>query len=121
MTGGAEPHAQRAYERPGVRGTTLSRDATDLAQRRFYMGQVNVNPPSGPVVVNDGGGFGAGKIIGIILLILIVLVLIIYAGPQIFRSGTSPAPNPTAIPTPTQTFLDILFLARPRTNARSGT
>src|SRR5436189_6198125 len=96
MTEWAEPHAQRAYERPGVRGTTLARDATDLAPRRFYMGQVNVNPPSGPVVVNDGGGFGAGMIIGIILLILIVLVLIFVAGPQIFRSGTSPAPIPTA-------------------------
>jgi len=75
------------------------------------MGQVNVNPPSGPVVVNDGGGFGAGMIIGIILLILIVLVLIIYAGPQIFRSGNSPAPVPTGVPAPTKTFLDILFLA----------
>jgi hypothetical protein len=73
------------------------------------MGQVNVNPPSGPVVVNDGG-FGAGMIIGIILLILIVLVLIFYAGPQIFRSGTSPAPIPTAIPTPTKSFLDILSI-----------
>src|SRR6266704_801320 len=61
------------------------------------MGQVNVNPPSGPVVTNDGG-FGAGMIIGIILLILIVLVLIFYAGPQIFNSGTntrSDKPSPT--------------------------
>jgi len=72
------------------------------------MGQVNVNPPSGPVVVNDGG-FGAGMIIGIILLILIVLVLLLYAGPQIFRSGTSPAPIPTVIPTPTKSLLDILI------------
>ena len=63
------------------------------------MGQVNVNPPSGPVVTNDGG-FGAGMIIGIILLILIVLVLIFYAGPQIFR-GT---------PTNTRSFLDILSI-----------
>ncbi|TME72862.1 MAG: hypothetical protein E6H89_08860 [Chloroflexi bacterium] len=63
------------------------------------MGQVNVNPPSGPVVSNDGG-FGAGMIIGIILLILIVLVLIFYAGPQIFR-GT---------PTNTRSFLDILSI-----------
>ena len=63
------------------------------------MGQVNVNPPGGPVVTNDGG-FGAGMIIGIILLILIVLVLIFYAGPQIFR-GT---------PTNTRSFLDILSI-----------
>ena len=78
------------------------------------MGQVNVNPPSGPVVVNDGG-FGAGMIIGIILLILIVLVLIVYAGPQIFKSGSSPAPNvaPTTAPTvaPTKTLLDTLYIA----------
>lgn len=32
----------------------------------------------------DSDGFGAGTIIGIILLILIVLVLVFYAGPQIF-------------------------------------
>ena len=64
------------------------------------MGQVNVNPPGGPVVSNDGG-FGAGMIIGIILLILIVLVLIFYAGPQIFRGS----------PTNTRSFLDILSLA----------
>ena len=51
------------------------------------MGQVNVNPP--PVVTSDGG-FGAGMIVGIILLILIVLVLIFYAGPQIFSPGTTP-------------------------------
>ena len=63
------------------------------------MGQVNVNPPgSGPVVTNDGG-FGAGMIIGIILLILIVLVLIFYAGPQIFGS-----------PTNTRSFLDVLSI-----------
>ncbi len=49
------------------------------------MSQVNVNP-GGP----DDGGFGAGMIVGIILLILIVLVLIFYAGPQIFNPGTSP-------------------------------
>ncbi len=48
------------------------------------MGQVNVNPPA------SDGGFGAGMIVGIILLILIVLVLIFYAGPQIFSPGTSP-------------------------------
>ena len=56
------------------------------------MGQVNVNPPSGPggpVVVHDDGGFGAGMIIGIILLILIVLVLIFYAGPAIFNPSTN--------------------------------
>ncbi|TMC46009.1 MAG: hypothetical protein E6J23_03680 [Chloroflexi bacterium] len=63
------------------------------------MGQVNVNPPGGPVVSNDGG-FGAGMIIGIILLILIVLVLIFYAGPQIFRGS----------PTNTRSFLDILSM-----------
>ena len=63
------------------------------------MGQVNVNPPgSGPVVTNDGG-FGAGMIIGIILLILIVLVLIFYAGPQIFNPGTN-----------TKSFLDMLSI-----------
>jgi hypothetical protein len=49
------------------------------------MGQVNVNPGG-----NTDGGFGAGMIIGIILLILIVLVLIFYAGPQIFSPGTTP-------------------------------
>ena len=64
------------------------------------MGQVNVNPPSGGPVVTNDGGFGAGMIIGIILLILIVLVLIFYAGPQIFR-GT---------PTNTRSFLDILSI-----------
>src|SRR5439155_853218 len=51
------------------------------------MGQVNVNPPAGGPVVTNDGGFGAGMIIGIILLILIVLVLVFYAGPQIFNSG----------------------------------
>jgi len=61
------------------------------------MGQVNVNPP--PVVTSDGG-FGAGMIVGIILLILIVLVLIFYAGPQIFNPSTN-----------TRSFLDILSLA----------
>jgi len=64
------------------------------------MGQVNVNPPGGGPVVSNDGGFGAGMIIGIILLILIVLVLIFYAGPQIFR-GT---------PTNTRSFLDILSI-----------
>lgn len=64
------------------------------------MGQVNVNPPAGGPVVHDDGGFGAGMIIGIILLILIVLVLIFYAGPQIFNPGTN-----------TRSFLDILELA----------
>ncbi len=49
------------------------------------MGQVNVNPPG-----STDSGFGAGMIIGIILLILIVLVLIFYAGPQIFGGGTTP-------------------------------
>jgi hypothetical protein len=47
------------------------------------MGQVNVNPGG-----STDSGFGAGMIIGIILLILIVLVLIFYAGPQIFGGGT---------------------------------
>ena len=63
------------------------------------MGQVNVNPPGGPVIVHDEGGFGAGMIVGIILLILIVLVLVLFAGPQIFNSGTN-----------TRSFLDILTL-----------
>ena len=62
------------------------------------MGQVNVNPGGGPVTTD--GGFGAGMIIGIILLILIVLVLIFYAGPQIFSPGTTP-----------RSFLDVLSLA----------
>ena len=57
------------------------------------MGQVNVNPPAG----SSDGGFGAGMIIGIILLILIVLVLIVYAGPKIFVS-----------PTNTKSLLDLL-------------
>jgi hypothetical protein len=61
------------------------------------MGQVNVNPPAGGT---SDGGFGAGMIIGIILLILIVLVLIFYAGPQIFNSGTN-----------TKSFLDMLSIA----------
>ena len=61
------------------------------------MGQVNVNP-GGPNTTD--GGFGAGMIIGIILLILIVLVLIFYAGPQIFSPGTTP-----------RSFLDVLSLA----------
>jgi hypothetical protein len=60
------------------------------------MGQVNVNPPAG----SSDGGFGAGMIIGIILLILIVLVLIFYAGPQIFNPGTN-----------TKSFLDMLSIA----------
>jgi len=59
------------------------------------MGQVNVNP-GGP----SDSGFGAGMIIGIILLILIVLVLIFYAGPQIFSPGTTP-----------RSFLDVLSIA----------
>ena len=58
------------------------------------MGQVNVNPPA------SDSGFGAGMIVGIILLILIVLVLIFYAGPQIFSPGTSP-----------RSFLDVLAIA----------
>ncbi len=59
------------------------------------MGQVNVNPGG-----HDDSGFGAGMIIGIILLILIVLVLIFYAGPQIFGPGTAP-----------RSLIDILTLA----------
>jgi hypothetical protein len=73
------------------------------------MGQVNVNPPSGAPVVTNDGGFGAGMIIGIILLILIVLVLIFYAGPQIFNSGTNTPSSPT--PIPTKSVLEILFFA----------
>lgn len=49
------------------------------------MGQVNVNPGG-----TSDGGFGAGMIVGIVLLILIVLVLIFYAGPQIFSPGPTP-------------------------------
>ncbi len=60
------------------------------------MGQVNVNPGG----TSGDGGFGAGMIVGIILLILIVLVLIFYAGPQIFSPGTTP-----------RSFLDVLSLA----------
>jgi hypothetical protein len=48
------------------------------------MGQINVNPGS------SDGGFGAGMIVGIILLILIVLVLIFYVGPQFLNPGTAP-------------------------------
>jgi hypothetical protein len=59
------------------------------------MGQVNVNPGG-----STDGGFGAGMIVGIILLILIVLVLIFYAGPQIFSPGTTP-----------RSFLDVLSVA----------
>jgi hypothetical protein len=59
------------------------------------MGQVNVNPGG-----STDGGFGAGMIVGIILLILIVLVLIFYAGPQIFSPGTTP-----------RSFLDVLSIA----------
>jgi len=50
------------------------------------MGQVNVNPSGS----SSEGGFGAGMIIGSILLNLIVLVLIFYAGPAIFGGGTTP-------------------------------
>ncbi len=46
------------------------------------MGQVNVNPGT------TDSGFGAGMIVGILLLILIVLVLMFYAGPQIFGPNT---------------------------------
>ena len=59
------------------------------------MGQVNVNPGG-----STDGGFGAGMIVGIILLILIVLVLIFYAGPQIFSPGTTP-----------RSLLDVLQVA----------
>ncbi|HYR94792.1 MAG TPA: hypothetical protein VEP48_11365 [Methylomirabilota bacterium] len=58
------------------------------------MGQVNVNPPA------SDSGFGAGMIIGIILLILIVLVLIFYAGPQIFSPNTAP-----------RSFVELLAIA----------
>ncbi len=60
------------------------------------MGQVNVNPGG----TSGDGGFGAGMIVGIILLILIVLVLIFYAGPQIFSPGTTP-----------RSFIDVLSIA----------
>ena len=59
------------------------------------MGQVNVNPPSG----SSDGGFGAGMIVGIILLILIVLVLIFYVGLPALNPGTN-----------TRSFLDILSI-----------
>jgi hypothetical protein len=58
------------------------------------MGQVNVNPGS------TDSGFGAGMIVGILLLILIVLVLIFYAGPQIFGPST-----------PQRSFLETLAFA----------
>ena len=48
------------------------------------MGQTNINTPS-----SGDGGFGAGMIVGIILLILVVLVLVVYAGPKIFVSPTN--------------------------------
>jgi hypothetical protein len=51
------------------------------------MSQINVTPGGDH---HDDSGFGAGMIIGIVLLILIVLVLIFYAGPQIFSPGTTP-------------------------------
>ena len=50
------------------------------------MGQTNVNTTPGG---SSDGGFGAGMIIGIILLILIVLVAIVYAGPRIFGTPTN--------------------------------
>ena len=50
------------------------------------MSQINISPGDH----HDDSGFGAGMIIGIVLLILIVLVLIFYAGPQIFGPGTTP-------------------------------
>jgi hypothetical protein len=59
------------------------------------MGQTNVNVPGGGT---SDGGFGAGMIIGIILLILIVLVLIVYAGPKIFVT-----------PTNTKSLLDVVL------------
>ena len=59
------------------------------------MGQTNVNTPGGGTT--GDGGFGAGMIIGIILLILIVLALIVYAGPKIFTT-----------PTNTKSLLDML-------------
>ena len=68
------------------------------------MGQVNVNPPSG----TTDSGFGAGMIIGILLLILIVLVLIFYVGLPAFRPNTAPLPSVT--PAPTKSFLDILSI-----------
>ena len=58
------------------------------------MGQTNVNTPGGST---GDGGFGAGMIIGIILLIPIILVLIVYAGPKIFTT-----------PTNTKSLLDML-------------
>jgi hypothetical protein len=69
------------------------------------MGQVNVNPPSG----TTDSGFGAGMIIGILLLILIVLVLIFYVGLPAFNPGTNTPPSPTAAPT--KSFLEILSIA----------
>ena len=49
------------------------------------MGQTNID--TGPGTSSDG--FGAGMIVGIILLILIVIVLVFY-GPQIFVNNTAP-------------------------------
>lgn len=60
------------------------------------MSQINVNP--GGTTPPDSG-FGAGMIVGIVLLILIVLILIFYAGPAIFNPGTN-----------VRSFLDTLSL-----------
>ena len=49
------------------------------------MGQRNVNTGG-----SGTGGFGAGMIIGIVLLILVVLVVAFYFGPQIFTNSTGP-------------------------------
>jgi hypothetical protein len=49
------------------------------------MGQTNVNTGG-----SGTGGFGAGMIVGIILLVVIVLAVAFYFGPQIFTNNTGP-------------------------------
>ena len=49
------------------------------------MGQTNVNTGG-----SGDGGFGAGMIVGIVLLVVVVLAVAFYFGPQIFTNNTGP-------------------------------